>query len=84
MADEQRIIIPYEELAQYLDEAEAAKQLERAEQGIQVTMPAGMRKRKRESTPPESLGSADERRFEQEELIAEQLADKEDEDWKER
>lgn len=46
-------------------------------------MPAGMRKRKRDLTPPETLNVADERRFEREELAAEMLADKKDVEWKE-
>ena len=82
-AGEQEIIIPFEKLAQYLEEAEAQEQLVRAEQGISKIMPVGMRKRRRESTPPETLDSADERRFEWDELMVEKLADEQEKDWKE-
>lgn len=47
-----------------------------------MVMPVGMRKRKRYQTPPDTLGMADERRFEREKLVAERLADKEDVEWK--
>ena len=61
---EQEILISYEKLAEYLEKAEAQAQLVRAKQGLSKKMPVGMRKRKRDSTSPESLGSADEERFE--------------------
>ena len=80
---EQEILIPYEKLADYLEEAEAHEQLVRTKEGVSMVMPVGMRKRKRDLTPPETLSITDERRFEREELMAEMLADKEDEEWKE-
>lgn len=81
MVGEQEIIIPFENLAQYLEEAEQSEQDSRT--GAVDAMPAGMRKRRREETPPETLSLTDERRFAQEEANAEIFATKEGEDWKE-
>ena len=80
---EQEILIPYEKLADYLEEAEAVERLNKTEEGVSMVMPMGMRKRKRELTPPETLDIADERRFEREELEAERRASEEDVEWKE-
>ncbi|MCJ1250788.1 hypothetical protein MMC30_008016 [Trapelia coarctata] len=80
---EQEILIPYEKLADYLEEAEVEDQFVRMKAGALGVVPMGMRKRKRDLTPPETLNMADERRFEREELAAERLAEKEDEEWKE-
>jgi len=76
---EPEIIIPFENLAQYLEEAEQGEQDSRT--GAVNAMPAGMRKRKREETPPETLSLTDERRFAQEEANAEIFAEREDEGW---
>ncbi|MCJ1404966.1 hypothetical protein MMC11_008192 [Xylographa trunciseda] len=80
---EQEILIPYEKLADYLEEAETETRLTETKEGASMVMPMGMRKRKRESTPPETLNMADERRFEREESGAERRASEEDVLWKE-
>lgn len=78
MVDEQEIIVPFEKLAQYLEEAERSEQDSKT--GTVQAMPVGMRKRKREETPPETLSVTDERRFAQEEADAELFAERKNED----
>ena len=80
MASEPEIIIPCEKLAQCLEEAE--RMVQDTETGFSRAMPVGMRKRKRDETPPETLSLTDERRFAEEESKAERLTDGVDEDWK--
>ena len=78
-----RFFIPYEKLADYLEEAEEENRLTRTEEGASIVMPMGMRKRKRKLLSPETLSTADERRFERDELEAGRRASKEDVEWKE-
>ena len=83
MTGEKAIIITFEKLAQYLEEVERSEQDSRT--GTVKAIPVGMRKRKRkrEKTPPEELSISNERRFAQQEEVAERLANEEDEEWKE-
>ena len=53
----QEILISYEQLAIFVDEAEDIQGTEH----IPYMLPAGIRKRRRQSTPPEELNSEDER-----------------------
>ncbi|KAL9120796.1 MAG: hypothetical protein Q9187_002652, partial [Circinaria calcarea] len=73
------IVIPYERLAEYLKEAE--EEARSTQQGTSKVMQVGMRKRKREETPPEILDPIHERRFTQAELKADDMTEKQDEDW---
>lgn len=80
---EQTITIPYEKLAAYLDTAETRLELCKAEQGIADVLPAGRRKRRRESTPEEELRSEDERIIEGLEAAEARRVQERDEEWKE-
>ena len=62
---QQKILIPYETLAAFLYKAEVCYKA--SEQGIEEQLRPGVKKRMRESTPPDELGSEDERRFQREE-----------------
>ena len=80
---EQEILIPYEKLADYLEKAEAEVLLARGNEGDEMVLPIGTRKRKRDSTPPETLHMADEERFKADELEVEERAQREDPEWEE-
>lgn len=80
---EQTITIPYEKLAAYLDRAETRSELCKAKQGIADVLPAGRRKRRRESTPEEELRSEDERIIEGLEAAEARRVQERDEEWKE-
>ena len=81
MVSEPEITIPHEKLTSCLEEAEQT--IQDTQMGLSTAMPVGMRKRKREETPPETLSLTDERRFAQEESKAKRLTDEADKDWKE-
>ena len=52
-----------------------------SEQGIEDQLRPGVKKRMRESTPPDELGSENERRFQREESEEWRRANEEDRDW---
>lgn len=81
MASEPDIFISHEKLARCLEKAEQT--IQDTQTGLLTAMPVGMRKRKREETPPETLSLTDERRFAQEESKVGRLTDEVDKDWKE-
>ena len=79
---DKEVVIRYENLAAYLDTAEAHHQLTEAKNGILEVLRPGARKRRREVTPPEELKSEDERQYEQEELEELRRAHEQDKDRK--
>lgn len=78
--DEEVVVMTYSQLAEYLDEAESAEREEKTGKLTADSLEPGVRKRRRESNPPEALTSEDERRFEEAELVAERAVDKKDND----
>lgn len=80
---EQRIVISYEKLAAYLDQAEALYESRKSKQGIQNVLSASRRKRRRELTPEEELMSDDERKFAEFKAAEAKRVQKRDEEWKE-
>ncbi len=79
----QEIIIPYEQLASFVDQAEYIQH----SQGILATpdlLKAGIRKKKRPGTPPEELDSEDGREFERLETTEATQAEERDEAWREK
>lgn len=79
MALHQKIDIPYEKLADFLYIAEICYKA--SEQGIEAQLRPGVKTRMRESTPPDELGSEDEKRFQGEESEESRWANEEDRDW---
>ena len=75
----QKIVIPYENLAESLYKVEVCYKA--SEQGIEDQLRPGVKKRMRESTPPDELGSENERRFQREESEEWRRANEEDRDW---
>ena len=76
---QQKILIPYETLAAFLYKAEVFNKA--SEQGFKAQLRPGVKKRMRESTPPDELGSEDEGGFQREESEEPRRANEEDRDW---
>ena len=72
------ILIPYEKLAMFVDEAEHRQ----GTKTIPYVLEAGIRKRKRQSTPPEELNSEDERVFQRIETIEARRVKEQDGEWR--
>ena len=75
----QKIGIPYEKLADFLYKAEVYEKA--SEQGIVAQWRPEVKTRRRESTPPDELGSDDEKQFQREESEELRRANEEDQDW---
>ncbi|MCJ1281277.1 hypothetical protein MMC26_000595 [Xylographa opegraphella] len=73
----QEILIPYEKLAIFVDKAQDLESTE----NITYMPPAGIRKRRRQSTPPEEFISEDERVYRRRETIEARRVEEQDEEW---
>lgn len=75
----QKIDIPYEKLADFFTQWKYV--IKASEQGIEAQLRPGVKTRMRESTPPDELGSEDEKIFQREESEESRWASEEDRDW---
>lgn len=79
---EKEVVLSTEKLAAYLDAAELQALCTEPQRGTKEVLPARIRKRTRESTPPELLNSEDEAIFQREEDAEERRVKKQDKGWK--